>query len=342
MKIYFTILIAFLLCSCVKDKPVDPVKTAVSINADGKVFIVNEGPFQTGHGSVSLYDSESNQVVEDFYNQQNNSYLGNIVQSVTKYNNSYYIVNNYSGNITVANSVDFLKRATISGFNSPRYLLPVTYNKAYVSDIYASSIHIVDLNTNSISGSIACPAGTEEMVMIYNKAFVTCSNSDYCYVINTSTDVMTDSINIGQGGSSISIDKNAKIWILTSGSSSAGQSAKLVRIDPVNLQIEQSLSFNPGNSPYKLCINKTRDTLYYLNNGVYQFSIASGSLPGSALINQGAKVYYGLGINPKDYTIYVADAIDYVQKSKIEIYKPNGNFINSFNAGIISNGFVFE
>jgi hypothetical protein len=31
-----------------------------------------------------------------------------------------------------------------------------------------------------------------------------------------------------------------------------------------------------------------------------------------------------------------------VQKSKIEIYNPNGNFITGFNAGIISNGFMFE
>ncbi|MES2515151.1 MAG: DUF5074 domain-containing protein [Bacteroidota bacterium] len=342
MKIYFTILAIFLFYSCVKDKPQDILKNTISINSDGKVLVINEGPFQTLHGSVSLYDSQSNQVVEDFYNQQNNSYLGNIVQSATKYNNSYYIVNNYSGNITVVNSTDFIKKATINGFNSPRYLLPVTYNKAYVSDIFSSSIYIVDLNLNAITGTIICPAGTEEMAMIYDKAFVTCSNSNYCYVINTTTDAVTDSVNVGKGGSSITVDKNAKIWVLTSGSSSAGQSAKLVRIDPVNLQIEQSLTFNSGNSPYKLCINKTRDTLYYLNNGVYQFNINSGSLPASPLINQGAKVYYGLGINPKDYSIYVADAIDYVQKSKIEIYKPNGNFANSFNAGIISNGFVFE
>jgi hypothetical protein len=57
---------------------------------------------------------------------------------------------------------------------------------------------------------------------------------------------------------------------------------------------------------------------------------------------QGTKLFYGLGINSKDYSIYVSDAIDYVQKSKIEIYSVNGTFIKSFNSGIISNGFVFE
>ena len=75
---------------------------------------------------------------------------------------------------------------------------------------------------------------------------------------------------------------------------------------------------------------------------MYQQPITVTSLPASPLIPQGNKRFYGLGLNPKDYSIYVADAIDYVQKSKIEIYNPNGNFITGFNAGIISNGFMFE
>ena len=343
MKFYFFIFITFLLSSCVKDKPQEPIKTAVNINSDSKVLIINEGNFGWGVGSISLYDPSSGGIIEDYYKQQNNNAtLGNVCQSITKYNNNYYIVMNNSNKIIVVNSSDFIKTGTINGFNSPRYILPVTYNKAYVSDLYANSIQIVDLNSNSISGSISCKNATEQMTLIYNKAFVTCSNSDYCYVINTTSDVITDSINVGKGNSSICIDKNSKVWILSSGNTGASQVGKLTRINPITLQVEQSLIFSNSDSPNKLCINKTRDTLYYLNNGVYQFPIVSSFLPSNAFINQGSKLYYGLGINPKDYSIYVADAIDYVQKSKVEIYKPNGNFVTNFNAGIISNSFCFE
>ena len=80
--------------------------------------------------------------------------------------------------------------------------------------------------------------------------------------------------------------------------------------------------FNAGENPWRLNINKTRDTLYYLNKGVYQFPITNATLLSSPLIVQGTKLFYGLGINSKDYS--------------------NGTFIKSFNAGIISNGFVFE
>ena len=343
MKFYFYIFITFLISSCVKDKPQEPIKTAVSINADTKVLVVNEGNFGWGVGSISLYDPLSGAVIEDYYKQQNNNAnLGNVCQSITKYNNNYYIVMNNSNKIVVVNSSDFVKTATINGLNSPRYILPITYNKAYVSDLYANSIQIIDLNSNTISGTIPCMNGTEQMTLIYNKAFITCSNSNYCYVINTMTDVISDSIPVGLGNSSICVDKNSKVWILSSGNSTQSISGKLSRINPLTLQIEQTLNFSSAESPNKLCINKTRDTLYYLNNSVFQFPISLTNLPANALITQGNKLYYGLEVNPKDYSIYVSDAIDYVQKSKVEIYKPNGSFIANFNAGIISNGFMFE
>lgn len=342
MKHLFPFLILFILSSCIKDKPQEPVKTAVSINPDNKVLIVNEGNYGWGQGSVSLYDPVSEALIQDYYNQQNNSTVGNVCQSITKYNNNYYIVINNSNKVIVVNANDFVKKATITGFNSPRYLLPINYSKAYVSDLYQNSLQIVDLNTNTISGSVACKNGTEEMALIYNKAFVTCSNSNYSYVVNTETDMVTDSINVGLGASSVVIDKNAKVWVLSGGSTSNSQTGRLIRINPLTLLIETNLSFTASDSPKSLRINKTRDTLYYLNKGVNQFLISNNQLPVSPLVSQETKVFYGLGISPKDYRIYVSDAIDYIQKSKIEMYDVNGNFKSSFLAGIISNGFVFE
>ncbi|MES2762960.1 MAG: DUF5074 domain-containing protein [Bacteroidota bacterium] len=341
MKIYYVILIFPFLCSCIKDKPQDPVKTAVNINADAKVLIVNEGNFGTPNANISIYDPTSGAVVENYYSQQNNNtQLGDVCQSITKYNNKYYIVVNNSHNITITNPVDLTKIATINGFNSPRYLLPVTYSKAYVSDLYSNSVQIVDLNTNSITGSIPCNGWTEQMALIYNKAFVTNYSTNYCYIINTVTDAITDSINIGKGASSIQIDTNSKIWILTSGDNSNGFAGRLVRIDPVTLQIELNLNFSLSDGPHNLCINKTRDTLFYLNKGICKFPITSNQL--SAPYFKQGSIYYGIGVNPKDYSIYVSDVLGFSQKSTIEVYDMNGNFKTSFKAGIGANAFMFE
>ena len=344
MRVYYLGLLAFLVTSsCVKDKPQEPSSSAIASSSDKSVLVINEGNYGWGNASISLYDPASNAIVSDYYKQQNgSSVLGDVCQSVTKYNNNYYIVVNNSNKIVVVNAFDFKKTATISGFNSPRYLLPITYSKAYVSDLYANSIHVIDMNSNTITGSITCMKGTEEMALIYNKAFVINGNSNYCYVLNTVTDLITDSLFIGKEASGIVIDKNAKVWILTKGSIASSQTPKLVRINPISLTIEQTLNFSAIDSPWRLCNNKTRDTLYYLNHGVCMYPISNIQLPINPIVAEGAKLYYGLGINPKDYNIYVSDAIDYVQKSKIEIYKSNGSLVKSFNAGIISNGFVFE
>ncbi len=348
MKHYFSSFIAILLVSsCVKDKPQEPISSSVSINADVKVLVINEGNFGwnagNGNSSISAYDPTSGAVIEDYYKQQNPSKnLGDVCQSFTKYNNYYYIVVNNSHKIEVVDAYDFKNKATITGLNSPRNMLPVTYNKAYVSDLYQNGISIINLNTNSISGTIPCMKGTEQMALIYNKAFVSNATSDYCYVINTTNDILTDSINIGKGASSIVIDKNSYIWILAGGSSSNNQTGKLHKINPVTLQIEQTFNFNSSDFSSHLCINKTYDTLYYLNSDVFQLPIINTQLPSNPIIAHGTKVFYGLGINPKDYHIYVSDAIDYVQKSTIEIYTVNGSLINKFNAGHISNGFMFE
>ena len=71
MKIYYYIFILFLVSSCVKDKPQDPLKTAVSIDSENKVLITNEGNFGWGIGTISVYDPISGAVIDKYDQQQN-------------------------------------------------------------------------------------------------------------------------------------------------------------------------------------------------------------------------------------------------------------------------------
>jgi hypothetical protein len=154
-------------------------------------------------------------------------------------------------------------------------------------------------------------------------------------------DTKTDSVEVGINAASVVLDKQDKVWVLSAGDQANAKVAKLSRINPVNHQIELSLNFVSG-SPGNLCLNKTKDTLYYLNGDVYRMAITETALPTQALISKGNKNFYGLGINPNDYSIYVADALDYSQKSNIYIYSSTGEQKFFFKAGIIANSFYFE
>lgn len=343
MRITFYILFFALFTSCVKDKPNEQLQPEVSLGNGAKVYIINEGNYGSNNASVSLYEAESGNVIQDIYKtQNNNTALGDVCQSMIKINNHYYIVVNNSGKITVVSPDNFKHQLTITGFNSPRYILPVSPNKAYVSDLYANSISILDLNSNTKSGSIPLNGWTEQMLLLYNKAFVTNLKSDYLYVINTITDQISDSILVGPNAGSIVLDKNSKVWVLSGGNSSTSTLAKLTRINPVNLQIETAFTFNASDKQGNLCINSTRDIVYFLNTHVYKMGISDTNLPTSSLISGSGHTFYGLAVNVNNNDIYVSDAIDYIQKSTIMVYSSAGSQKTTFKAGINASGFYFE
>ncbi len=343
MRILSYILLFLVFTSCVNDKPNEQLQPQLNLSGGQKVYVTNEGNFGSNNASITLFDAVNNTVVSDIYkSQNNNAVLGDVCQSMLKINHGYYLVINNSGKIVVVSSDDFKKQNTISGFNSPRYILPVSPNKAYVSDLYANAISIIDLNTNTITGSIACNGWTEQMVLLYNKAFVTNLKSNYVYVINTINDQLSDSIFVGPNAGSLVIDKNSRLWVLSSGNSTSSIPGKLTRINPVNYQIEATFTFNTGNAPSNLCINSTRDMMYYLNSHVYKMSISDNNLPLTNFINGTGHTYYGLAVNNKDNNIYVSDAIDYIQKSSIAVYTADGNQKTNFKAGINASGFCFE
>jgi hypothetical protein len=248
---------------------------------------------------------------------------------------------NNSDKILVCDN-QFKKVAQIKGLGSPRYLLPITNQKAYVSDYQSNAISVVDLNLKVKTASIPCSGWTEKMVLVYNKAFVTNVTRQYIYVVNTVSDLIFDSVLVGIDAASIVMDKQDKIWVLSAGDKKQSILARLSRINPLTNQIEISFSFNNGDAPRNLCLNKTKDTLYFLNNDVYRMAISEINLPSSSFINKGNKNFYGLGVNPNDYNIYAADALDYSQKSNIYIFDSYGNEKSVFKAGINANGFYFE
>lgn len=331
------------LAGCRNDEPpVQPTQPPV-VGNNGGVYVINEGNFQFGNAKVGYYDIASGNATEDLFQPANGVALGDVCQSMRIFNGKAYIVVNNSGKIVVVNPQTFVATATITGFPSPRYFLPVSNGKAYVTDLYANRIAIVNLSTNTISGTIACPGWTEELVLAYGKAFVTNQSRNKVYVINTSTDALEDSITVSNSSSSICEDKNGKLWVLCNGSASNSIYPALHRINPLTLQVEQSFAFPAfADNPWRLCMNGSNDTLYFLNNDVYRMGIDDAALPNSAFIPAAGRNLYGLGIDPVGSIVYVADAVDYVQRGVVYRYRADGTQLNTFMAGIIPAGFYFN
>src|SRR5262249_52810295 len=139
----------------------------------------------------------------------------------------------------------------------------------------------------------------------------------------------------------IVLDKQDKLWVLSSGDQPNAVPAKLQRIDPLGRQVLATFTFNGNDAPGNLCLNRGKDTLYFLNNGICRLALTDVALS-APLVPAAGKNFYGLGVNPDDYTIYAADALDYDQRANVYVYDVHGNQKLLFKAGINTNGFYFE
>ncbi len=343
MKKAAALLFIVALVSCKKDKPepAEPEVPVVVQPSQQRVFVVNEGKFGGGNATISLYNVATAEVSKEFYQAQNNNEkLGDVAQSMTRIGYKYYIVVNNSKKIVVCDK-DMKKISEIVSPLSPRYILAVDDNKAYVTDMSAGSIHIVNLSSNTISGEITCKGWTEDLVKVGNEVFVLNETTGKMYVINTATDKITDSLFVGDTPVNVDLDKNGKLWVLSQGDFVAA-GGQLWKIDPASRSVELKLPFTTSDFPSSLCMNKTKDTLLYLNNGVWRMPVSATAKPGAAFISPGTRMFYGLGVNPANYSIYVSDAIDFSQASTIYIYDNAGNEKSFFKAGVNASSFYFE
>ena len=242
----------------------------------------------------------------------------------------------------------------IAGLISPRNIRFINDQKAYITDLYSNSIYVYSAEQNEIVNEIDVSNGssfnqhtTEQMVVYGDFTFVTCwSYDNKILVIDASTDLLVDSIEVGKQPNRIQMDQNNKIWVLSDGGfpgSAFGQElATLARIDPDSREVEAEFQFRDMNSsPTKLCLNGSLDTLYYIDGGVFQMSLLETSLPEVPVIHEDDHTFYSMAVDPDRNIIYLGDAVDYQQNGWVFRYKPSGIAIDSFRVGIIPGNFCF-
>lgn len=356
-QLFIVSVFTFFLGSCskapIRETPVDPPPdtTVTPVTYKNGIFIINEGNFNWGNASVSFIDNSTNTVIQDIFLKANQRGLGDVAQAMTIYKDYGLIVVNNSNRIEVVTLKDFKSYTSISGFYSPRYLELIDSTKAYVTSL-KENIAVIDLSTFTITKEIPTPTWTEVLALFDHQMFVT-SVGDFTlsnekrkaqlYIIDTQNDVTVDSIMTGKEPMGIVIDKKQKLWVLCTGGYDFYEAPSMLRIDPVLRVVEKVFTFpNDGNLPKKLCINSTRDTIYFIKDGVYQMPVTANEIPSAPVIKSNGRVFYGLSIHPSNGSIFVSDVLDYVQDGKIYQYNSSsGTLLNTYKAGRIPAAFCF-
>lgn len=342
--------------------PVDPPDSGDDeieiITSNEGVFILNEGNFMYENASLSYLDFETDEVVNNIFYEVNNLPLGDVAQSMTIHGDIGFIVLNNSGKVYAIDINSYEIVGKITGLTSPRYMHIVNNEKAYITDLYAKAITIVNPSTYTIIGQIDVnnhenqfyQHSTEEMVAYKNFVFTNCWSFDNkILVIDTNSDQVVDSIEVMKQPTSLVIDKNNKLWTVTDGGfkgcSYGWEEPALIRIDAETRVIEEVFYFDKEDSPSELAINGTLDTLYFLNKHVYRQSVDSKMQPELFAENTAAvsfRGFYGLAVDPFTSYVYVSDGLDMLQNGVVHKYNPDGQLINTYKVGLIPSYFCFR
>ncbi len=339
-KLTTLILFLILIVSCKKNEE----KPTGSFLTGNGVFIMNEGNFMGGNGSLSFYSYDSSKIYNDLFSDINGRPLGDVPNSIEIYGDKAYIVVNNSGKIEVIKKHTLEEVTTIIGLISPRNIGFVNSAKAYVTSMYSDSLIIINLDNNSISGYINLRRSSESIIIEGDKAFVAnWVGGNEIMVINTASNEVIDSVEVGIEPESMVLDRNKILWVLCNGGWMRENFAELDGINTSTNSIEKRLVFPTKQaSPSCLRIDGTGETLYYLESGVKQLGTSSAELPSEPLIPESGHYFYKLGINPVNGDIFVTDAVDYQQNGYLIYYYPDGSLVSSQLADIIPGSMCFK
>jgi DNA-binding beta-propeller fold protein YncE len=356
-KQIFFLIFTLLLVGCMKDDGNPYAWLSQPQSGSKGVFILNQGNFMYENASLSFFDSKNRAIFNNVFFAANGVAPGDVMQSMAINDSLGFLVMNNSGKIHVINLNNFKIVGKITGFTSPRHIHFVNEKKAYVSDLYAKRIWIVNTESRKITGfvdlsenpSLGNGHSSEMMVRYENFVFTNSwSYDDKILVIDGETDELVDSIGVIFQPASIVLDKNNKLWVLSDGGFQGNpfgyERPGLTRIDAKTRKIEEVIYFDQDDFPQKMAINGQRDTIYFINRHVFRFAVNAAIAPEVFIQSHysgNIGGYYGLAVDPITSDVYLADAIDNVQPGLVYRYSPDGLARDTLRVGIIPGNFCF-
>ncbi|MFT4661119.1 MAG: hypothetical protein ACI8XB_001390 [Patiriisocius sp.] len=318
------------------------------IESAGSLLIACEGNFSQANPSLSQYDIQSMSVNNNVYQSINGMGLGDVFQSICEIDESlYFIINNSSKIIKVDKATLVSQDEIILSGRSPRYMVSANNNQSFISNLVLSPdgapvyIDVMDNQNNEIIDSINVGEWTEEMLVLEDVLYACVMGGSEVVAINVNSHEIIETYMVGKEPISIVKDKDDSIWVLCTGGFDE-ELPSLWKIDVLNDTITE-LSFDTIESyPNSLTINGSKDSLYFLNDGVYKMSIDSDSITDELFISQGAGSFYALGVDPMTNEVYASDPNGFQGTGFILRYSANGSLINEFEVGVIPSYFYFN
>jgi hypothetical protein len=347
-KSILVLLLVVLGAACKNPNPDVPVS-----KLQDAVFVMNQGKFPDGPGSVSYLNKTNNQITRDMNADAGNPLMGSVVQSMCIRNNTeaYVIVNN-SNVIRHVDLDNFRLQRTLGDLSYPRYMKFVQTYKAYITEWTDSAtqgrLTVFDAVKGTYTKRIWLPTGAEEIAVVGSRAYVTCNggfgNNDKLAIIDIAKDSLLTVLTVGPNPDGLQVDAEQNLWILCSGQwnstfTQLSSSGQLLRYNTITNTIDRTITMpSIYSQPQDLKLNGAKNTLYFnYDGGVYNMPTNASTINGPVVTGY----FYGLGIDPATGNIYCSDARDFNSSGFLRRYTASGTKIDSFVVGVVPSEIEF-
>ncbi len=310
------------------------------------VFVVNEGNFGPGNGTISFYDPVSGEVVFDLFGKANKGKaLGDVVQSMYVEDEVAYIVVNNDKKIEVVDATTFQSIKTIGNLQLPRYFTTAGgkgYFTEWVNFSDPGRVSVLNLTTYEVEETITTDYGAENLIASNGKLYVSNNFSSTVTIIDISTASIIETIEVGSAPGQLVVDSDGDVWVICGGGSDTDwnplNNGVLVEIDADDDAVKNTVELQM-NVPVKLVNNS--DVLYFIKgNSIYQYTIADDTFDILHTITTSSGLY-GIGYNEDENLIYASDANGFLGAGTVYRMQTDGTEINNFSSGIGPNSFYF-
>lgn len=321
------------------------------INIEG-IYVVNEGNFNNNNGSITLFNPDEQKTVQNYFSNNNEWSLGDVVQDLSFYEDKGFIVVNNSQKVEVVKKETFESIGVIEGLSYPRQFLGIDDNKGYITNGSSATgangnVLVIDMSDYAVIDTIEVGKGPESMVKYENSVYVANSGGysadNTVSVINTDNDEVTKTIDVKDIPTDIIKDDNDNLWVYCKGLGSwqdgGPTNSHLVKI---NTSDNSTTDFDIGKvtsyGNYLMAAGPDNESIYYTGaDGIYKIKISANSVPETPFIET---IPYGLDVNPENGNIYCmvsGESSGYAIR-----YDNESNLIDSTKVGISPNAAVFE
>ncbi|MBE0640574.1 MAG: hypothetical protein IH599_00980, partial [Bacteroidales bacterium] len=317
-----TAVLTSVLTSCSND-PNEIVEPQTGYPGGEGFFIVNEGTFGGGNGSLSFFSNDKGKVYHEVYREANGSGLGDVPVSMIIFGDTAAIAVNGSGRVEFVKLGNMKNLGTVGNLASPRQMA-ISGSKLLLSDLSLGIVHVIDHRTMVRTAEIHTGHAVEHLYSHGDQVYASAWSAFYVNKPNNvllrldpAQGVVTDSLLLSKEPNSMASSGDGLLWVLCSGGYLYEEAPVLYAINLGSFSIEKEFSFVQGSDyPSSLGMDYTGQNLYFLNQGkIWKMGVGDGALPQQAWYSATGYIYQ-LSCDPQMDRIVATDAGDFQSKGQ--------------------------